>query len=135
VLVLDFDINCRLERAQGITKHDVVIQVYLVKPTYYTTVCAKTVVTQATSYDVLVGGGNFVPLGIHPRFLGGNYLYKLGWQIRNRCKAFLPVTFIRGHVRKSSNSMMLARFLGLPHGFDLLEGNAHAMDSLPTHEL
>jgi hypothetical protein len=30
---------------------------------------------------------------------------------------------------------MLARVLGLPHGFDLLEGNVHAMNSPSTHEL
>jgi hypothetical protein len=30
---------------------------------------------------------------------------------------------------------MLARFSGLRHGFDLLEGNVHAMDSPPAHEL
>jgi hypothetical protein len=31
--------------------------------------------------------------------------------------------------------MMLARFSGLPHGFDLLEGNVHVMDNPPIHEL
>jgi hypothetical protein len=30
---------------------------------------------------------------------------------------------------------MLAQFLGLPHGFDLLEGNVDVMDNPPTHEL
>jgi hypothetical protein len=30
---------------------------------------------------------------------------------------------------------MLIGFSKLPHGFDLLEGNVHAMDSPPTHEL
>jgi hypothetical protein len=30
---------------------------------------------------------------------------------------------------------MLARFSKLPHGFDFLEGNVHAMDSPPTHEM
>jgi hypothetical protein len=41
---------------------------------------AKTVVIQTTSYDMLVGGGgDFVPLRSHPRFLGKDYLYKLGW--------------------------------------------------------
>jgi len=38
------------------------------------------------------------------------------------------------HVRKSKNLMMLAGFSKLPHGFDLLEGNVHAMDNPPTHE-
>ncbi len=47
----------------------------------------------------------------------------------------MSFTFIKGHVRKSSNSTMLVGILGLPHGFDLLEGNVHAMDSPPTHEL
>ncbi len=31
--------------------------------------------------------------------------------------------------------MMLARFSRIPHGFNLLEGNIHVMDSPPTHEL
>jgi len=30
---------------------------------------------------------------------------------------------------------MLIRFLGLPHGFDLLEGNVHVMDNPSTHEM
>jgi hypothetical protein len=30
---------------------------------------------------------------------------------------------------------MLVGFSRLPHGFDLLEGNVHAMYSLPAHEL
>ncbi len=30
---------------------------------------------------------------------------------------------------------MLVGFSRLPHGFDLLESNVHAMDSLPAHEL
>ncbi len=40
-------------------------------------------------------------------------------------RLFLPITFIREHVGQYSNSTMLVRFLGLPHGFDLLEGNVH----------
>jgi hypothetical protein len=30
---------------------------------------------------------------------------------------------------------MLARLLGLPHGFDLLEGDVHVMDNPHVHEL
>ncbi len=45
------------------------------------------------------------------------------------------VTFIGGHAGKSNNLTMLVGFLGLPHGFDLLEGNVHAMDNPPTHDL
>jgi hypothetical protein len=61
--------------------------------------------------------------------------YQLRWQIRDNCKAFLPITFIGGHVGKYNNITMLTRFSRLPDGFDLLEGNVHAMDSSPTHEL
>jgi hypothetical protein len=61
--------------------------------------------------------------------------YQPRWQTRYSHKAFLPVTFIGVHARKSNNSMMLVGFLGLPHGFDLLESNVHAMDSPPIHEL
>jgi hypothetical protein len=71
---------------------------------------------------VLFGrGGSFVSLGNHPRFLGGNYLYRPGWQIGDGHRAFLPVTFIEGHVRKSNNLTMLVGFSKLPHGFDFLE--------------
>ncbi len=64
-----------------------------------------------------------------------NVYYWLGWQTRDSHKAFLPVTFIAGHVGKSSNLTILVGFSRLPHGFDFLEGNVHVMDSLPTHEL
>jgi hypothetical protein len=38
------------------TKHEIVIQVNINKPTNYTTMWAQVVVTHVTSYDVLVGG-------------------------------------------------------------------------------
>jgi len=93
------------------------------------------VVIQTTSYDVLVGRTILYPLGITLDFWEETAYYQPRWQTRNSRKAFLPITFIRGHARKSNNSMKLARFSRLPHGFDLLEGNAHAMDSPPTREL
>ncbi len=34
--------------------------------------------------------------------------------------------FIGGPIRKSNKSTILARFLGLSHGLELLEGNIHA---------
>jgi hypothetical protein len=53
----------RLKKAPRITKHAVIIQVNPIKPTNYTIVHVKAVVMQATSYDVLVGGGEFcIPL-------------------------------------------------------------------------
>ncbi len=36
--------------------------------------------------------------------------------------------FIGGHSKKSNKSTMLARFIGLPHGFELLERNIHDHD-------
>ncbi len=46
------------ERAWGITNHEVIVQINLVKfENYITTVHVKVMVTQATSYDVLIGGG------------------------------------------------------------------------------
>jgi hypothetical protein len=52
------------ERAHKISKHEVVIQNNLVKPVDYTTIYVKVVVTQATSYDVLVKGVVLYPLGV-----------------------------------------------------------------------
>jgi hypothetical protein len=46
---------------------------------------------------------------------------------------FQTTCFFGGH--PYNNSTMLTRFSGFPYGFDLLEGNVHAMDSPPTHEL
>jgi hypothetical protein len=53
-----------LEIARRITKHEVVIQVNPIRPTNYTMIHVKAVVTQATSYDVLVEGAILYPLGI-----------------------------------------------------------------------
>jgi len=46
-----------LERARGLTNHEIVIQVNLNKLANYIIVQAQTMVTNVTSYDVLVGGG------------------------------------------------------------------------------
>jgi hypothetical protein len=74
-------------------------------------------------------------LGVTLNFWEEIVYYQPGWQIGNSYKAFLPVTFIGGHARKSNNLTMLVGFLVFFHGFDLLEGNVHVMDSPPTHEL
>jgi hypothetical protein len=52
------------KRAQGITKHKVVIKVNHVKPIDYTMVHVKTMVTKATSYAVLVRGVVLYLLGV-----------------------------------------------------------------------
>ncbi len=75
------------------------------------------------------------PLGVTLDFGEDIAYYQQGWQIGNSRKAFLQVTFIRGHEGKSNNATMLIGFLRLPHGFDLLEGNVHVMDSPFTHEM
>jgi len=43
--------------------------------------------------------------------------------------------FIKGQTRKSNKSIMLVRFLSLPHGFKLLESNIHDHDAFRTNEL
>jgi hypothetical protein len=75
------------------------------------------------------------PLRVTLDFWEETTYYQPGWQIRDSRKAFLPITFIGGHARKFNNLMMLIGFSGLPHGFDLLECNVHAMGNPPTHEL
>ncbi len=40
-----------------------------------------------------------------------------------------------GKARKSNKPTMLARFLSLPHGLELLEGNVHDQDEPPNGEL
>jgi hypothetical protein len=89
----------------------------------------KEVVTHVTSYDVLVKRTILYPLGVTLNFWEKIVYYRPRWQIGNSCKVFLQITFIRGHEGKSNNLMMLVGFSRLPHGFDLLEGNVHAMDS------
>jgi len=68
-----------LERARKITKHEVVIQVNLVKPIDYTTIHVKAVVMHVTSYDVLVGGAILYPLGVTLDFWEETTYYQLGW--------------------------------------------------------
>jgi len=75
------------------------------------------------------------PLGITLDFWEETIYYRPRWQTRNSRKAFLLITFIGGHVRKSNKSTMLIGFSRFPHGFDLLEDNVHAMDSPFIHEL
>jgi hypothetical protein len=57
---------------------------------------AKVVVTQVTSYDVIIGGVILYPLGITLDFWEEIIYYRLGWQTRDNHKTFLPVTFIGG---------------------------------------
>jgi hypothetical protein len=45
------------------------------------------------------------------------------------------VRFIEGQAKKSKKSTMLVGFFGLPHGFELFEGNIHDHDAPPNGEL
>ncbi len=87
--------------------------------------CAKVVVTHVTSYDILFGGVVPYPLRIMLDFWEEIVYYQLGWQIEVSHKALIPMTFIRLQTKHSNKSTMLVRFLGLPHGFDLLEHDIH----------
>ncbi len=40
-----------------------------------------------------------------------------------------------GQIGKANKSIMLVGFLGLPHGFDLLEGNIHDQNKSLSIEL
>jgi len=93
------------------------------------------VVTHATSYDVLVGGITLYLLRVIWTF--GRKLSTINQDGRHEIvvRFFLPIFFIGGHARKSTKSTMLARFLRLPNGYDLLEGNIHAQDMPPESEL
>ncbi len=92
-------------------------------------------VTHATSYDVLVGGVVLYPIGVTIEFWDETSYYHPNWQTRVSHKASLPLTLIRGQARKSNKSIMLARFSGLPHGLELLEGKVHDQDAPPNGEL
>jgi hypothetical protein len=67
-----------LEKAQGLTKHEIVIQINDNKPINYTIVWAQVVVTHVTSYDVLVGGVVLHPLGVTIDFWEETTYYCLG---------------------------------------------------------
>jgi len=56
-----------LEKAQGLTNHEIVIQVNLNKLANYIIIHAQTMVTNATSYDVLIwrGGVRWIWCTIH----------------------------------------------------------------------
>lgn len=82
-----------------------------------------------------LGGAILYPFGITLDFWEETIYYQPRWRTTNNRKVFLTLTIIGGHAGKSSNSTMLTRFLRLPHGCNLLEGNAHVMDSPLAHEL
>jgi hypothetical protein len=86
---------------------------------------AQTMVTHATSYDMLVGSFVLCPLTVTIDFWEEIAYYYPSWQTRASHKASLPMRFIGGQLEKSNKSTMLARFLSLPHGLELLEGNVH----------
>ncbi len=52
------------EKVHKISKHEVVIQINPIRPTNYTMIYAKVVVTQVTSYNVLFKGVVLYPLGV-----------------------------------------------------------------------
>jgi hypothetical protein len=68
-----------LEKAQRLTKQEIMIEVNLNKPTNYTIVQAQTMVTHATSYDMLVGGVVLYPLRVTIDFWEETAYYHLGW--------------------------------------------------------
>lgn len=84
------------ERAHEISKHEVVIQINLVKPTDYTTIYDKALVTQATSYDVLVKGVVLYPSGVTLDFWEEFFYYQPGWQIKDSHETFLPAFSLGG---------------------------------------
>ncbi len=67
-------------RAQGLTKHDITIQININKPTNYIIVWAQVVITHVTSYYALVGGVVLYPLGVTIDFREEIAYYHLGWQ-------------------------------------------------------
>lgn len=69
----------RLEKAQKLTKQEIVIQFNSNRPTYYAIVHAQTMVTHVTSYDILVGGAILYPLRIMLIFCEETTYYQLGW--------------------------------------------------------
>jgi hypothetical protein len=89
----------------------------------------------ATSYDVLVGGVVLYPLGLTIDFWEETTYYCSSWQTAVSHKASLLMRFIGGQLEQSNKSTMLARFLGLPHGLKLLEGNVHDQYAPPNNEL
>jgi hypothetical protein len=54
----------------------------------------KAIVTEAKSYDVLVGSTILYPMEFTLDFWEETANYKLGWQAGDECKASLPARFI-----------------------------------------
>ncbi len=57
-------LTSELMKAQGLTKHKVVIHVNPNKLTNYTTMQGQTMITHVTSHDILLGGLILQPLGV-----------------------------------------------------------------------
>jgi hypothetical protein len=64
------------KKAQSLIKHNVVIKINFNNVVGYTTVFIQAIVTQVTSYDVLVGGAIYMEYRCHFGLMGGNCIYQ-----------------------------------------------------------
>jgi hypothetical protein len=85
----------RMERAIGITKAELSLKVNQGDVEDAGFMKVKAIVTEAKSYDVLVGTTVLYPIGFTLDFWEEIASYRPRWQVGDGCKAQLPARFIR----------------------------------------
>jgi hypothetical protein len=84
------------EKAYGLTAQPLVVKFKPDDVMDSSAIKVQTVVTQAESYDVLVGATILYPMGFLMDFWSETTSYRPGWQAGDGRTATLPMKFIRG---------------------------------------
>jgi hypothetical protein len=84
----------RTERATGIMKAELFLKLNQEDVEDAGFMKVEAIVTEAKSYDVLVGTTVLYPMGFTLDFWEEIVSYRLGWQAGNGCKAQLPTRFV-----------------------------------------
>jgi hypothetical protein len=83
------------EQATALTKGELVLKLNQNDVEDASFMKVKAIVTEAKSYDVLVGSTVLYPMGFTLDFWKETTSYRPGWQASDGCKTLLPARFIR----------------------------------------
>ena len=125
------------EQPPGLTKEPLLLQ-FKVETDSYTYVVVRCVVTNATTYDILLGQQALYPIGFGHDSWTEEAWFRPGWSLGDGHKESLPISFSNLAGLVDSEAAMYG-CVGLadtlPTGNSFLEGNMFALDTAPPSEL
>ena len=126
-----FTINTSMggsERATGITMKPLMIKIRPNDVMDAAAINTKAIVTQAESYDVLVGSTVLYPMGFVLDFWNETASYRPGWQAGDGRQATLPAQFVRG---EESHHMTFGMAAGVETTKDIMLDDWHIQHESP----